>query len=46
MFDLFLYSNVFIQYEHLFTSGQKWQLFKHFKPLNGSFAVVNHYSFE
>ena len=27
-------------------SGQKWQLFEHFKPLNDSFSVVRLYIFE
>ena len=42
MFESFLYSNVFIRYERLFTSVQKQQIFKHFKTINGSFSVVSH----
>ena len=41
MFEALLYSNIFVHYERLFTSSQKLQLFKHFKPLNGSFSVVS-----
>ena len=40
-----MYSNVFIHHERLFMSGQKLQLFKSFKPCNGSF-LVSHYIFE
>ena len=43
---LFSYSNVFVRYEQLFTNGQEWHLFKHVKPPNGYFAVVNLYVFE
>ena len=46
MFEPFLYSNVFVHYKHYFTSGQKWPLFKHFKPLNNPFSVINLYIFE
>ena len=46
MFELFLYSNVFIRYGHLFMSVQKQQLFQHFKTINGSFTVVSHSIFE
>ena len=46
MFESFLYSNVFIQYERLFTSVQKRQIFKRFKTINGSFSVVSHCIFE
>ena len=35
-----------MHYECLFTSAQKWLLFKHFKLPNGYFAVVNLYIFE
>ena len=42
MFESFSYSNVFIRYKRLFTSVQKWQIFKHFKTINGSFSVVSH----
>ena len=41
--ELLLHSNTFVRYKHLFTSGQKWQLFKHFKPRDGSFSVVTLY---
>ena len=32
IFESFLYSNVFVRYDHLFMSDQKQHLFKHFKP--------------
>ena len=45
MFESFSYSNVFIQYERLFTSVQKRQIFERFKTINGSFSVVSHCNF-
>ena len=44
-FELFLYFNVFVQYEHLFMRDQKRHLFEHFKQLNASFSVVSLYIF-
>ena len=46
MFESFLYFNVFIRYEHLLLSVQKWQLFKHFKTTIGSYSAVSHCSFK
>ena len=46
MLESFLYSNIFVCYERLFTSGQKRQIFEHFKPLNDSFSVASVYIFE
>ena len=46
LFESFSYSNVFVRYERLFMTGQKRQLFSHFKPLNGYFSVVSLYNSE
>ena len=46
MFESFSYSNVFIPYEHLFTSIQKRQLFQCFRTINGSFSVISNCIFE
>ena len=36
LFESFLYSNVFVCYEHLLPSGQKWHLFKYLKVAQNS----------
>ena len=44
MLELFSYSNVFVCYKHLSTSGQKRNLY--LKPFNGYFPVVGLYACE
>ena len=46
IFDLFSYSNIFVRYKRLFTSGQKRLLVKRFKSLIGSFSVSSLLIFE